>query len=48
VRLGPGSVIFNGSNELHGLRNVGQDQAIYHVINVQTAATPAPLPAAKP
>ena len=48
TKLGPGSVIFNGSNELHGLRNVGQDQAIYHVINFQTAATPAAAPAAKP
>jgi quercetin dioxygenase-like cupin family protein len=44
VKLGPGSVIFNGSNELHGLRNVGPDQAIYHVINVQTAATPPVKP----
>lgn len=47
TRLGPGSVIFNGSNELHGLRNVGPDQAIYHVVNFQTEATPAPLPAEK-
>jgi quercetin dioxygenase-like cupin family protein len=40
-RVGPGSVILNGSNQLHGLRNVGTDQAIYHVINWKTAATPA-------
>lgn len=39
-RVGPGSVIFNGSNQLHGLRNVGTDQAIYHVVNWKTAATP--------
>jgi quercetin dioxygenase-like cupin family protein len=39
-RMGPGSVIFNASNQLHGLRNVGPDQAIYHVINWKTAATP--------
>jgi quercetin dioxygenase-like cupin family protein len=39
-RVGPGSVIFNGSNELHGLRNVGTDEAIYHVINWKSAATP--------
>ncbi|MGA2167873.1 MAG: cupin domain-containing protein [Terracidiphilus sp.] len=39
-RVGPGSVIFNASNQLHGLRNVGSEQAIYHVINWKTAATP--------
>ncbi len=40
-RIGPGSVIFNGSNQLHGLRNVGTTPAIYHEINWKTAATPA-------
>jgi quercetin dioxygenase-like cupin family protein len=40
-RVGPGSVIFNASNQLHGLRNVGSGQAVYHVINWKTAATPA-------
>ena len=39
-RVGPGSVIFNASNQLHGLRNVGAGQAVYHVINWKTAATP--------
>jgi quercetin dioxygenase-like cupin family protein len=40
-RVGPGSVIFNASNQLHGLRNVGTDEAIYDVINWRSAATPA-------
>jgi len=40
-RLGPGSVIFNASNVLHGLRNVGETAAQYHVINWRTDKTPA-------
>jgi quercetin dioxygenase-like cupin family protein len=43
-RVGPGSVIFNGSNQLHGFRNVGAEPAVYHVVNFKTAATPEPLP----
>lgn len=39
-RIGPGSVAFFASNQLHGLRNVGKEPAIYDVINWKTAATP--------
>ena len=39
-RVGPGSVIFFASNQLHGLRNVGTEPAIYHVINFKTSTTP--------
>jgi quercetin dioxygenase-like cupin family protein len=40
-RVGPGSVIFNASNSLHALRNVGTTPAQYHVINWKSATTPA-------
>jgi quercetin dioxygenase-like cupin family protein len=39
-RVGPGSVIFFASNQLHGLKNVGTEPAIYHVINFKTSSTP--------
>jgi quercetin dioxygenase-like cupin family protein len=39
-QAGPGSVIFNASNSLHALRNVGSGPAVYHVINWKSAATP--------
>jgi XRE family transcriptional regulator, regulator of sulfur utilization len=40
-RVGPGSVVFFASNQLHGLKNVGDEPAIYHVVNWKTAATPS-------
>jgi quercetin dioxygenase-like cupin family protein len=39
-KVGPGSVIFSASNQLHGLRNIGNEPATYHVINWKSAATP--------
>lgn len=33
IKVGPGSVVFNASNSLHGLRNIGTSPAVYHVIN---------------
>jgi len=32
-RVGAGSIIFNASNSLHAVRNVGTTPAVYHVIN---------------
>lgn len=40
-RVGQGSVILNASNVMHGLRNVGDTPAQYHVINWHTDKTPA-------
>ena len=31
-RLGPGSIIFHSSNDLHNIRNAGATPATYHVI----------------
>jgi XRE family transcriptional regulator, regulator of sulfur utilization len=39
-RVGPGSVIFMASNVLHGLRNVGDTPAVYHVFMWRSSATP--------
>ena len=39
-RIGPGSIIFNASNSLHALRNVGATPAVYDVVNWTSATTP--------
>jgi quercetin dioxygenase-like cupin family protein len=39
-RIGSGSIIFNASNVLHGLRNVGDTPAQYHVVSWRTDKTP--------
>jgi quercetin dioxygenase-like cupin family protein len=43
-KAGPGSVIFNASNELHALKNVGTTPATYHVINWRSPGTLKPQP----
>lgn len=45
-RAGPGSMFFYGSNDLHGMRNVGDKPATYHVIRFITTATPKEQPPA--
>jgi quercetin dioxygenase-like cupin family protein len=39
-RGGPGSIFFYGSNDQHGMKNVGGTNATYHVIRIVTEATP--------
>jgi XRE family transcriptional regulator, regulator of sulfur utilization len=57
-RVNAGSIIFNASNQLHGVKNVGQGPAVYYVINwsppgskkttaAVAPAAPAPAAAAK-
>lgn len=41
-RGGPGSIFFYGSNDQHGMKNVGGTTATYYVIRCVTAATPKP------
>jgi quercetin dioxygenase-like cupin family protein len=46
-RLGPGSVLFQAANQLHGVRNVGTLPATYYVVRwtspgMAKAAPPAP------
>ena len=35
-KVGPGSVVFQASNQLHGIRNIGKVPATYHVIQWQS------------
>ncbi len=44
-RVGPGSVVFFASNHLHGVRNPGNEPAVYHVVGFRSDQTPADAPA---
>lgn len=35
-RVGPGSIVFQASNQLHAIRNVGTTPATYHVVQWQS------------
>jgi quercetin dioxygenase-like cupin family protein len=39
-RLGPGSIIFHSSNDLHNIRNAGTTPATYHVIQWKVPGAP--------
>jgi len=39
-RMGPGSIVFQASNQLHNIKNVGTTPATYHVINWKSPLTP--------
>jgi XRE family transcriptional regulator, regulator of sulfur utilization len=39
-KVGPGGVVFLASNIFHGVRNAGNEPAVYHVIGFRTNATP--------
>jgi quercetin dioxygenase-like cupin family protein len=39
-KMGPGSVIFEASNSLHGIRNAGGSTATYHVLSWEPVAKP--------
>lgn len=40
TKVGPGGVVFLASNIFHGVRNGGNEPAVYHVIGFRTADTP--------
>ena len=39
-----GSILFFSSNDMHGMRNMGNTRATYYVIRMVTSATPKPAP----
>jgi XRE family transcriptional regulator, regulator of sulfur utilization len=39
TRLGPGSIIFHSSNDLHNIRNAGTTPATYHVVQWRVATS---------
>lgn len=38
--VGPGSIVFQASNTLHNIKNVGKDRAVYFAIKWKTEKTP--------
>ena len=39
-RLGPGSIIFQATNQPHAIRNAGEGPTTYHVVNWKSSSTP--------
>jgi XRE family transcriptional regulator, regulator of sulfur utilization len=35
-KVGPGSIVFQASNQLHAIRNIGKTSATYHVVQWQS------------
>jgi len=48
TRVGPGSLLFMGSNQPHNVTNVGDTTAVYHVINWASPGTLKSRPATSP